>query len=114
MRKVTLQPSGHEFQVEEGESILTAALRQNFVLPYGCRNGACGSSKARILDGQVDYRVYQEKARTEEAKAQGKALFCQAQPLGDLVTAACPAGAASDLRIKTLPYRVQALRRVTA
>src|SRR5262245_1902316 len=53
MRKVTLQPSGHEFQVEEGESILTAALRQNFVLPYGCRNGACGSCKGKVLEGQV-------------------------------------------------------------
>jgi len=113
MRKVTLQPSGHEFQVEEGESILTAALRQKFVLPYGCRNGACGSCKGKLLEGQVDYGVYQKKALTDEEKAQGKALFCQAKPLGDVVIEARTIGAAKDIQVKTLPCRVQAMRRVT-
>jgi len=113
MRKVTLQPSGHEFQVEEGESILTAALRQKFVLPYGCRNGACGSCKGKLLEGQVDYGVYQKKALTDEEKAQGKALFRQAKPLGDVVIEARTIGAAKDIQVKTLPCRVQAMRRVT-
>jgi len=112
MRKVTLQPSGHEFHVEEGESILTAALRQHFVLPYGCRNGACGSCKGRILSGEVDYGVYQKKALTDEERAQGKALFCQARPLGDLVIEARTVGAAKDIQIKTLPCRVQTMRRL--
>src|SRR6185295_2327205 len=76
MRKVKVQPSGHHFDVEEGESVLTAALRQHLVLPYGCRNGACGSCKGRIVEGRVDYGVYQKKALTEEEKAQGKALLC--------------------------------------
>src|SRR5688572_21432294 len=83
MATVTLQPSGQKFQVEEGESILTAALRQDFILPYGCRNGACGSCKGKLLEGRVDYGVYQKKALPDEDKAQGKALFCQARPLGD-------------------------------
>ena len=65
MRKVKVQPSGHEFGVEEGESVLSAALRQDLVLPYGCRNGACGSCKGRILEGRVDYGVYQKKALTD-------------------------------------------------
>ena len=38
---VTLQPSGHVFQVDAGETVLEAALRQGYVLPYGCKNGAC-------------------------------------------------------------------------
>jgi ferredoxin len=59
MHTVTLQPSGHQFQVEEGEAVLAAALRQGFVLPYGCKNGACGSCKGKILSGSVDYGVYQ-------------------------------------------------------
>src|SRR5687767_7249898 len=113
MPKVTLKPSNHEFLVEEGESVLTAALRQHFVLPYGCRNGACGSCKGKLLEGQVDYGVYQKKALTEEEKAQGKALFCQARPLGDVVIEARTIGAAKDIQVKTLPCRVQALRRLT-
>jgi len=112
MRKVKVQPSGHEFDVEEGESVLTAALRQNLVLPYGCRNGACGSCKGRILEGRVDYGVYQRKALTEEEKAQGKALFCQAKPLTELVIEARTIGAARDIPIRTLPCRVQKMERL--
>jgi CDP-4-dehydro-6-deoxyglucose reductase, E3 len=112
MRKVKVQPSGHEFDVEEGESVLTAALRQHLVLPYGCRNGACGSCKGRIVEGRVDYGVYQRKALTEEEKAQGKALFCQARPLTELVIEARTIGAARDIPIRTLPCRVQKLERL--
>src|SRR5687767_12124528 len=112
MRKVTVQPSGHAFEVGEGESVLTAALRQDLVLPYGCRNGACGSCKGRIVEGEVDYGVYQKKALTEEEKAQGKALFCQARPKTDLVVEARTVGAAKDIPVKTLPCRVQKMERV--
>jgi CDP-4-dehydro-6-deoxyglucose reductase len=111
MRKVKVQPSGHEFDVDEGESVLAAALRQNLVLPYGCRNGACGSCKGRIAAGRVDYGVYQKKALTEEEKAQGKALFCQAKPLTDLVIEARTIGAARDIPIRKLPCRVQKIER---
>ena len=112
MATVTLQPSGQQFQVEEGESILAAALRQDFVLPYGCRNGACGSCKGKLLEGRVDYGVYQKKALPDEEKAQGKALFCQARPLGDVVIEARTIGAVKDIQVKTLPCRVQKLERL--
>ena len=110
--KVTLQPSGQQFEVEEGESVLAAALRSGFVLPYGCRNGACGSCKGKILEGRVDYGVYQKKALPDTEREQGKALFCQAKPLGDLVIEARTVGAVKDLQVKTLPCRVQVIKRL--
>jgi CDP-4-dehydro-6-deoxyglucose reductase len=112
MHRVTLQPSGLQFDVEEGESILTAALRQGYVLPYGCRNGACGSCKGRILEGSVDYGTYQKKALTDEERSQGKALFCQAKPLGPLVIEARTVGAAKDIQVKTLPCRIHRMERL--
>jgi CDP-4-dehydro-6-deoxyglucose reductase, E3 len=112
MHKVTVQPSERAFEVQEGESVLTAALRQDLVLPYGCRNGACGSCKAKIVEGRVDYGVYQKKALTEDEKAQGKALLCQARPLTDLVIEARTISAAKDILIKVLPCRVQKMERL--
>jgi len=112
MHTVTIQPSGQQFQVEEGESVLTAALRAGFVLPYGCKNGACGSCKGKIVSGTLDYGIYQHKALTDEERAQGKALFCQAKPLSDLVIEARTIGAAKGILIKTLPCRVQTMERV--
>lgn len=111
MHTVTIEPSGNQIQVEEGESILTAALREGYVLPYGCKNGACGSCKGKIVSGSVDYGVYQHKALTDDERAQGKALFCQAKPLSDLVIEARTIGAAKGIQIKTLPCRVQAMER---
>ena len=113
MPTVTLQPSGHVFQVEEGEAVLTAALRQGYILPYGCKNGACGSCKGKIISGSVDYGVYQEKALPAAEREAGKALFCQAKPLGDLVIEARTVGAAKDIPVRTLPCRVQKVERVT-
>ena len=112
MHKVTVQPSARAFEVQEGESVLAAALRQDLMLPYGCRNGACGSCKAKIVEGRVDYGVYQKKALTEEEKAQGKALLCQARPLSDLVIEARTISAAKDIQIKVLPCRVQKMERL--
>src|SRR6185295_13135182 len=85
---------------------------QDLVLPYGCRNGACGSCKGKIVEGQVDYGVYQKKALTDEEKTQGKALFCQAKPLTDLVIEARAIGAARDIPIRILPCRVQKMERL--
>ncbi|HWA38348.1 MAG TPA: CDP-6-deoxy-delta-3,4-glucoseen reductase [Burkholderiales bacterium] len=112
MHRVTLQPSGLQFDVEDGESVLTAALRQGYVLPYGCRNGACGSCKGKLLEGAIDYGTYQKKALTDEEKAQGKALFCQAKPLGPITIEARTVGAAKDIQVKTLPCRIQKIERV--
>jgi CDP-4-dehydro-6-deoxyglucose reductase, E3 len=112
MHKVTVQPSGQSFAVEESESVLTAALRQGVMLPYGCKNGACGSCKGKIVSGAVDYGHYHARVLTEEERAHGKALFCQAKPLGELVIECRTIGAAKDIAVRLLPCRVQQLTRV--
>ncbi len=105
--QVTIQPSGHQFTVQNGETVLEAALRDNFALPYGCRNGACGACKGKILEGSVDYGDHQEGTLTDADKAKGLALFCTAQPLSDLVIEAKEISAAKDIPVKTLPCRVE-------
>ena len=112
MHKVTVQPSGQSFDAEEGEAVLTAALRQGVMLPYGCKNGACGSCKGKIVAGSVDYGHYHARVLTEEERAHGKALFCQAKPLTDLVIEARTIGAARDIPIRILPCRVQKMERL--
>jgi CDP-4-dehydro-6-deoxyglucose reductase len=109
--QVTIQPSGHQFIVEDDETILEAALREGFALPYGCRNGACGACKGRVLAGQLDYGVHSPTALKDEEKVQGRALFCRATPLSDMVIEAKEIGAAKDIVVKTLPCRVEKLEK---
>ena len=99
MQKVTVQPSGQQFEVQPGESVLAGALRQGVMLPYGCKNGACGSCKGRIVSGAVDYGHYHARVLTEAERAHGKALFCQAKPLGELVIECRTIGAAKDIEV---------------
>ncbi|HYI85941.1 MAG TPA: CDP-6-deoxy-delta-3,4-glucoseen reductase [Burkholderiales bacterium] len=112
MHKVIVQPSGQSFAVDEGESVLTAALRQGVMLPYGCKNGACGSCKGKIVSGAVDYGHYHARVLTDEERAHGKALFCQAKPLGELMIECRTIGAAKDIAVRLLPCRVQQLTKV--
>jgi CDP-4-dehydro-6-deoxyglucose reductase len=105
--QITIEPSGHTFLAEEGETVLEAALRHGYTLPYGCRNGACGSCKGKIVSGRVDYGDYQTSALPDEEKAAGFALFCSARPLSDLVIESREVGAARDIQVRTIPCRVQ-------
>jgi len=109
--QVTIQPSGHQFSVNEDETVLEAALREGFALPYGCRNGACGACKGKVLSGQLDYGKHSPSALKDDEKAQGRALFCRATPLSDLVIEAKEIGAAKDIVVKTLPCRVEKLEK---
>lgn len=82
--QVTIQPSGHSYTAKAYETLLESAIDAGFNLPYGCRNGTCGSCKGAVLRGEIDYGDYASSALTEAEKAAGKALFCCARPLTDL------------------------------
>ena len=111
LHKITIQPSGHQFTVQPDETLLEAALREGFSLPYGCRNGACGACKGKVLSGQLDYGVYQPNALKDEEKSEGRALFCRAKPLSDMTIEVKEVGAAKDIMVKTLPCRVEKLEK---
>ena len=111
--QVTIKPSNHVFAVQDEETILDAALREGYVIAYGCRNGACGTCKGKVLEGEVDYGTYQESALPAAERRLGMALFCQARPRGDVVIECREVGAARDIQIRTLPCRVQKIERVT-
>jgi len=109
--QVTIQPSSHTFTVQDHETIIDAALREGVVIAYGCRNGACGTCKGKIITGTVDYGIYQQSALTAAEKALGMALFCQARPRTDLTIECREVAAANDIQIRKLPCRVQKMER---
>ena len=104
--KIRNESSGREFNAEDKETVLAAALRQGVMLPYSCRNGACGTCKGKLLSGQVDYGTYESKAMSLADKENGYALFCQAKPLSNLVIDSKEIAAARDIPIRIMPARV--------
>ena len=106
MFKVTIQPSGHNFDVAENETVLDAALRHSVDLSYGCRSGACGTCLGNIISGEVRYET-EPVALDEEMISSGKALFCMAIPVSDLVIGAEELDELADIEIRNLRCRVE-------
>ncbi len=110
--QITIQPGGHGCTAEADSNILQAALDAGLTLPYGCRNGACGACKGKVLAGQVEHGGAQEQVLSAQDKADGYALFCCAKPLSDLVVECKEVRLATDIPVKTLPCRVQNIERL--
>jgi len=98
--------SGATFTVNQGESVLNAALRQGVMLPYSCKNGTCGSCKGRLESGDVHYPFHPPLALSREEIGEGFALLCQAEPTEDLVIRAREIEAVRDIQIRKMPARV--------
>ena len=106
---VTLQPSGRTFSVDRDEPILSAAIRQGIGLPYGCRDGACGSCKCRLLEGRVIHGAHQAKALSPEEEAAGLTLTCQAAAQSDVTLEVRTVPGAGEFQIRKMPCRVIAI-----
>ena len=104
---VQIESTDHTFQVEEGEAVLDAALRQSIALPYGCRGGGCGACKGQLLEGTVSYPDGLPNGLSEEDHNKGFVLFCQAVPNNDLIIKSKEVAVSTEIEVKTLPCRVQ-------
>jgi CDP-4-dehydro-6-deoxyglucose reductase len=109
--QVTLTPSQHQFNVEAGQTVLDAALAAGIVLPYSCRSGACSTCKGKVVSGDYDAGPYPAQILAPEELAAGITLLCQARPASDLLVESTEVRLASDIQIRKLPARVQAIER---
>jgi ring-1,2-phenylacetyl-CoA epoxidase subunit PaaE len=64
--------------MNEGETLLDAALRAGLDLPYSCRGGMCSTCRARVTEGAVSMDVNYGLEPWETAA--GFVLTCQARP----------------------------------
>ncbi len=114
MPQIIIRPSDHAFECAADETVLAAAMRADLILPYGCRNGACGTCKGEILDGRVDYGPHQPSTLTDDEKRAGFALFCCARPLSDLTIKVREVRRGGDIPIKRLPVRIESIDKPAA
>jgi len=80
-------------------------------LPYGCRDGACGSCKSRLLEGRVIHGAHQLKALSHEEENAGYILTCCATPQTDCVVEARNVPAEGQHPVLKLPSRVLSIDR---
>ncbi|NMM11014.1 MAG: CDP-6-deoxy-delta-3,4-glucoseen reductase [Polaromonas sp.] len=110
---VTVQPSGRTFTAKVDEALLAAAIRQGIGLPYGCKDGACGSCKCKKLEGTVTHGAHQLKALSPEEETNGFILTCCAVADTDVVIESRQVTDESAFPIKKMPSRVSSLVRAS-
>jgi len=109
---ITVQPSGHQFDCDADDTVLAAAMRAGVGLPYGCKNGACGSCKGKVVSGTVSHKAHQQRALTPEEEALGYSLFCCATAHSDLVIEAREVAGSGDFPVKKMPSRVSSIEKL--
>ena len=110
---VKVEPSGRTFSVNEGETLLAAAIRQGIGLPYGCKDGACGSCKCKKLDGTVQHGTHQSKALSAQEEEAGLILTCCGVAHSDVVLESRQVTDESAFPIRKMPVRVSSLSRAS-
>ncbi len=110
---VTVLPSGRTFTANADEALLAAAIRQGIGLPYGCKDGACGSCKSKKLEGSVVHGPHQLKALSAEEAEQGFILTCCGVAHSDVVIESRQVTDESAFPIKKMPTRVNSLTKAS-
>ena len=110
---ITVQPSGRAFMAQADESLLAAAMRSGIGLPYGCKDGACGSCKCKKLEGTIVQGTHQLKALSLEEAAKGFILTCCATATSDVVIESRNVTDESAFPIKKMPTRVASLAKAS-
>lgn len=77
---VSFARSGKSAAMRPGETVLDAAEEAGVEIEYSCRAGTCGACKVKLLSGGVTMEV--DDALTDEDKAGGLILACQAKATG--------------------------------
>ncbi len=110
---ITVEPSGRSFTAEPSEAMLVAGIRQGIGLPYGCKDGACGSCKCKLVSGTVVHGPHQSKALSADEEAAGYVLTCCGVAQSDVVIESRQVTEAGALPIKKMPVRVSSLERAS-
>ena len=82
---LTIEPIGEQINVEEGQTILQAALRQGVWLPFACGHGTCATCKIQVVEGDVDIGDASPFALMDGERDEGKVLACCATLQSDAV-----------------------------
>ncbi len=83
--RLTIEPTGDEIAVEEGQNILDACLRAGVWLPHACCHGLCGTCKVEVLEGDVNLGDASSFALMDMERDEGKVLACCATLESDTV-----------------------------
>ena len=103
---VRIIPHERSISVPENLPVLAAAQLAGLPLPHSCRSGRCGTCRARLLSGRIEYPAGPPLGLSAQETGEGYVLLCQALARTDLVVEARLIQSAAGAEIKILPTRI--------
>ncbi|HXE39067.1 MAG TPA: phenol 2-monooxygenase domain-containing protein [Azonexus sp.] len=83
--ELTIEPLGQTIEIEDGQTILDAALRAGIYLPHACCHGLCATCKVQVVDGEIEQGEASSFALMDFEREEQKCLACCATAQSDLV-----------------------------
>lgn len=83
--QLTIEPLGQSIEVQDGQTILDAALRAGIYLPHACCHGLCATCKVQVTDGEIEHGEASNFALMDYERDEGKCLACCATLSADTV-----------------------------
>ena len=101
------------YECSPEQTLLEAARLQGLALEHSCRTGRCGTCKAHVLRGATK-PLMPEESLSDKERAEGVILTCCRAPLSCVELDIEDLGELGRIRPKTLPCRIDSLRRVSS
>ncbi|MCC2659040.1 MAG: phenol hydroxylase, partial [Panacagrimonas sp.] len=74
--QLTIDPLGATIEVEDGQTMLDAALRAGIYLPHACCHGLCATCKVQVVDGEIEHGEASPFALMDFERDERKTLAC--------------------------------------
>jgi CDP-4-dehydro-6-deoxyglucose reductase/ferredoxin-NAD(P)+ reductase (naphthalene dioxygenase ferredoxin-specific) len=100
-------------EVAPRQTILEAALEEDYDYPFICRGGTCGTCRTVLIAGKVELKPYAAFALSDEEREQGLILACRALPLSDCEVAFVDLDEPAEYRLRKVEGTLVAIERVT-
>lgn len=82
--RIAIEGGAIEFQQQDGDTVLRAALRAGNGFPYECNSGGCGSCKFGLVEGEVENLWPEAPGLSERDRRKSLLLACQCRAKSDL------------------------------
>lgn len=87
VKRADIRQARTSLEIQDGQTLLEAALAAGIPYPHGCRSGRCGSCKSRLIEGEVELLPHSRFALADEEKSDGLILACRALLQKDVAVA---------------------------
>ncbi len=104
--RVTIEPSGHQFENQSGETLLESALRSGISIAYHCSGGSCGECHGRLVEGELAEARFHDYRFSKHQLRERSFLLCRNRAASDLVISVNELNDPASIALQTIDTKI--------